>query len=116
MNQDKSFTDLHRLLNSKDFESEEELQEFLAGLTGKKIPSSKKENLADKERAQDLVFEARELSRQQGKRKVHQALELDPDCIEAYEYLRVQNGISPKPWIIIKKELKSAASVLEELF
>jgi tetratricopeptide (TPR) repeat protein len=87
MNQDKMFNDLHRLLNSKSFENEEELQKFLDGVVGKEISSRPKEELTDEERAQDLVFEAQELPREQGKRKARQALELDSNCIEAYEYL-----------------------------
>lgn len=84
---DKMFTDLHRLLNSKDFKSEEELQEFIDDLTGKKIPSQNKEELTDEEQAQDLVLEAWDLHPDAGKGKARKALDLDPDCIEAYEYL-----------------------------
>lgn len=86
-NRDKMFADLHRLLNSKEFESEEELQEFLGGLTGKKIPSRNKEELTPQEQAQELIFEAWDLHPDKGKEKAREALDLDPDCIEAYEYL-----------------------------
>lgn len=86
-NKDKAFTDLHRLLNSKEFENEEELQAFLGGLTGKEIPARKKEDLTDEERAQDLMFDAWELPPDQGKKKALEALSLDSSCIAAYEYL-----------------------------
>lgn len=84
---DKMFSDLHRLLNSKDFESEKELQGFLDGLVGKKVPSQEKEELTAEEQAQDLVFEAWELPPERGKEKALEALSLDSGCIEAYEYL-----------------------------
>lgn len=84
---DKMFSDLHRLLNSKDFESEKELQGFLDGLVGKKIPSQDKVNLSAEEQAQELIFEAWELPSAQGKQKALEALSLDSGCIEAYEYL-----------------------------
>lgn len=84
---DKMFTDLHRLLNSKEFESEQELQGFLDGLMDKKIPSFKKEDLTAEEQAQDLMFEAWELPPDAGKEKALEALSLDSSCIEAYEYL-----------------------------
>ncbi len=84
---DKVFTDLHRLLEAQNFKSKEEMQEFLDSLTNKPIPSFPKEVLSDRERAQDLVFEAYELPQQQAKKKIDEALRLDPDCIEAYEFL-----------------------------
>jgi tetratricopeptide (TPR) repeat protein len=43
--------------------------------------------LNNKEQAQDLVLEAYELTPAKAKKKIEKALELDPDCIEAYEYL-----------------------------
>lgn len=86
-NKDKAFTDLHRLLNSKEFESEEELQTLLNRLVGQEIPVRKKEDLTDEERAQDLILDAWELPPDQGKEKALQALSLDSSCIEAYEYL-----------------------------
>lgn len=40
-----------------------------------------------KEQAQDLVFSAYDLTPTNGKINIEKALQLDPDCIEAYEYL-----------------------------
>ena len=84
---DKFMTDLHRLLGNQDFQNEDELKSFLDGLTGKKIPSVSKNTLTNKEKAQDLVLEAYELTPAKAKKNIDKALELDPDCIEAYEYL-----------------------------
>lgn len=77
-NPDKIFADLHRLLNSKEFENEEELQKFLDGLTGKKISSRNNEELTPQEQAQDLMFEAFDLPPDEGKEKAREALLPDP--------------------------------------
>jgi len=84
---DKFMTDLHRLLGSKDFKNEDELKSFLGSITGKKIPAVSKKGLTNKEKAQDLVFEAYELTPVKAKKNIEKAIELDPDCIEAFEYL-----------------------------
>jgi len=84
---DKFMTDLHRLLGAQDFQNEDDLKNFMDKLVGKKIPSFSKNALTKKEQAQDLVLEAYELTPANAKKKIDKALALDPDCIEAYEYL-----------------------------
>lgn len=85
--QDKMMQDLHRLLESQNFKSEDEVRKFMDGLMGKPIPSFPKESLTIKEQAQDLIFEAIELPNEKGYQLALKALKMDPDCIEAYEYL-----------------------------
>lgn len=85
--QDKMMTDLQRLLATQDFKSEADLQKFMNSLLGQKIPSFPKEVLNRQEQAQDLVFEAYELSPAKAKQNIKKALSLDSNCIEAYEYL-----------------------------
>ena len=87
VSKDKMFTDLHRLLETQNFKSEDELKNFLNNMMGAEIPSFPKEALSIKEQAQDLIFEAHESSITEGRKKAAEALKLDPDCIEAYEYL-----------------------------
>ena len=84
---DKFLTDLHRLLETQDFQNEEDLKKFMDSIVGQKIPTFSKNALNNKEQAQDLVLEAYELTPVKAKKKIEKALELDPDCIEAYEYL-----------------------------
>ncbi|MCX6161054.1 MAG: hypothetical protein NTV87_06935 [Ignavibacteriae bacterium] len=84
---DKLMTDIQRLLETQNFKSEKEMKSFLDGITGKPIPSFPKAVLNNQEKAQDLVYEASELSPAKAKAKIKKALQLDPDCIEAYEYL-----------------------------
>ncbi len=84
---EKMMLDLQRFIDKQEFTSEEELQLFLKSLTGKKIPTLPNEELTPKEQAQDLIFAAHELTPAKAKANVKKALALDPDCIEAYEYL-----------------------------
>lgn len=83
----KMMADLNRLLKDKQFESKEELDAFLKELMGAPIPETPLEELSDKEKAEDLVFEAWELPAGQGIKNAKKALQLDPDCIAAYEFL-----------------------------
>jgi len=85
--QDKFMTELTRLLESQNFQSEEEMEKFLNDLMGKDISSFKNKPSTNKEKAQDLVYEAYDLTPAIAKKKIEKALQLDPDCIEAYEYL-----------------------------
>lgn len=85
--QDKVKLDLHRLLESQNFKSEDEVRKFMDDLMSKPIPSFPKESLTIKEQAQDLIYEAIEQSEDKGYQLALEALQMDPDCTEAYEYL-----------------------------
>ncbi|MDD3498614.1 MAG: hypothetical protein PHH24_03910 [Candidatus Moranbacteria bacterium] len=84
---EKMMADLHRMLESQDFKSEKDMRKFLDGILGKPIPSMPEDLLSPQEKAQDLVFGAYDLEFPEAKENIAEALELDPDCIEAYEYL-----------------------------
>lgn len=86
-NPEKMMADLQRLLQTQNFKSKEELEQFMNSLMGSPIPSFPQEALNAQEQAQDLVFEARELPPAQARKKAKEALQLDPDCIAAYELL-----------------------------
>ncbi len=79
--------DLQRLLQRQDFKSEDELNQFLSGLLGNTIPTFPDMKLTNKEKAQDLVEAAYNLPPAKAKKTIEKALHLDPDCIEAYEFL-----------------------------
>ncbi|CAN5808100.1 hypothetical protein BH24BAC1_BH24BAC1_38180 [soil metagenome] len=84
---EKMMADLQRLLQTQNFKSKEELEQFMNSLMGSPIPSFPKEALSAQEQAEDLVFAARELPPAQARKKAKEALQLDPDCIAAYELL-----------------------------
>jgi tetratricopeptide (TPR) repeat protein len=85
--QDKLMADFQRLLESQNFKSDDEVRKFMEGMMGKEIPSFPDECLTAKEKAQDLVFAAYDLPPDKAKINIDTALGLDPDCIEAYEFL-----------------------------
>lgn len=89
---DKLMTDFHRLLESQEFKTEADLRAFMDSIMGKQIPSFPKEALSLKEQAQDLVFEAYDLPPAKAKIKINEALKLDPDSIEAYEFLGLRES------------------------
>jgi tetratricopeptide (TPR) repeat protein len=88
-NPNKISTDLQRLLETQNFQSEEELRAFLESLMGQQIPSFEKEALSTEEQAEDLIFEAHGMSPSKAKKNIYKALELDQNCIPAYELLGI---------------------------
>ncbi|MGB3199103.1 MAG: hypothetical protein WBB17_15365 [Saprospiraceae bacterium] len=79
--------DLHRMLELQEFKSEDELKNFINNLMGKEIPSFPPEALRFDEQAQDLVLEAYDLPLDKARINIQEALRLDSNCIEAFEYL-----------------------------
>jgi tetratricopeptide (TPR) repeat protein len=84
---EKIMTDLQRLVETQEFKSEDELRRFINSINDQKIPSFPEEALTHSEQAQDLVYAAYDLTRTKAKAIIEKALKLDPDCIEAYEFL-----------------------------
>lgn len=95
MKQNKDpFKDLYRILDKKDFKNEDELKEFMNSIMMKPIPELEEEELTKEERAQDLVEEAYDLPIRDAIKNIDVALNFNPDCIEAYEFLgSVQRSI-----------------------
>ncbi len=84
---DKMIKDLQRLIESQDFKSKEELDQFLSSLAGSPIPELPDEVLSEAEKAENLVYQAYGEDIEEGLKLVNDALELDKDCIEAYLFL-----------------------------
>lgn len=79
--------DLHRLLDKQNFKNEEEIKEFMNSIMLKPLPEIGEEELSKEQRAQDLVEEAYDLPIREAMKNIDVALNFNPDCIEAYEYL-----------------------------
>jgi hypothetical protein len=80
---EKLMLDLQRMLAAQNFQSAEEAQKFMEKLKGQ--PIGKMRPTTPEERAQDLVYDAREMGPGiEGDKKVFSALKLDPDCVEAF--------------------------------
>jgi len=80
-------TNLNRLLARQNFKDMNEMQAFLDNLKGKSLYDLPEMELSPEEQAQDLVHEAFSLTPAKAKKNIEKALSLDPNCIEAYEYL-----------------------------
>jgi len=98
-----NLTDLNRLLARQNFKDEKELQAFLNNLTGKSLYDLPKMDLTPEEQAEDLVYEAYNLTPAKAKKNIEKALELDKNCIDAYEYLAA-----------IEKKLEKKLEILEK--
>lgn len=108
MNKDhnKLMTDLHRLLNVQDFKSDADIQEFMKNIIGQQISSLPEEALSPQEQAQDLVYEAYDLSAIKAKQNIKKALKLDSNCIEAYEFLGYKEDVEEIAILFYEKGIK----------
>ena len=84
---DKFHHTLQKLIEQQGIQTQEELEALMRSLMGKPLPELSKEDMTEQEQARELVWEAQELPIDKGRRRAKKALKLDPDCIEAYEYL-----------------------------
>ncbi|HQU61156.1 MAG: tetratricopeptide repeat protein [Phaeodactylibacter sp.] len=97
---DKDWSIINRIIESQEFQNLEELQAFLnkniVGKTPEQLAAEFPMEKADAQKAQDLVYEAMEVrSAAKARKLVEQALKLDPDCVEAYEF-KGDNSLTPE--------------------
>jgi tetratricopeptide (TPR) repeat protein len=88
-------TDLQKLIEEQGLESIDEINAFMQELVteGKPIPRMKKETPL--EQAQDLIYDAWESASQKKRISLaNKALELSPDCADAYSLLAVDTASS----------------------
>jgi len=104
--QNKLITDLQRLLKTQDFKSEADIQKFMKNIIGQQISSLPEEALSPQEQAQDLVYEAYDLSTTKAKQNIKKALKLDSNCIEAYEFLGYKEDIAEIAILFYEKGIK----------
>ncbi|MBZ0206603.1 MAG: hypothetical protein K8H89_09780 [Flavobacteriales bacterium] len=77
--------DLQKLLAKQEFSGEADINAFLEKFMTEPIPEFEPETDADK--AEALAMSAYSLTRAKGRKVVEQALDLDPECMTALEYL-----------------------------
>ena len=85
-NVEKDISKLMEEINKQDFRSVDTMNDFMNKFIGKKLDDLP-ERTDKKARSQDLVYEAYEQSISKGRQLVKQALELDPNNADAYNYL-----------------------------
>ncbi|MFB0524472.1 MAG: tetratricopeptide repeat protein [Phycisphaerae bacterium] len=78
--------DIHRMIEGRDFSSEDDLQEFLnENVVGKKLP--RQAGTTPLEQAQDLMYDAFDSRGRKQLQLARKALEICPDCADAYVLL-----------------------------
>lgn len=91
---EKTMADIRRLIEEKEFSSIEEMNEFIKGLIasgGGRIPDVAPRT--DLERAQDVMYEAWDTaSRKKRVDLAKYALEISPDCADAYVLLATETA------------------------
>jgi hypothetical protein len=103
---DKLMAEIQRLIAGQEFNSEEELQTYLKGILGQEIPSSPHSLLSAEEQAQELVFAAYKLPINKAKLKIEKALQLDRNCIVAYEFLGTQEDAAEIAIVFYEKGIQ----------
>ena len=106
---------LMREIQKQDFESEEQINEFMKKMQGKSLDDLP-ESTTDKGRSQDLVYDAYEQSVTKGKKLIKQALELDPDNADAYNYLASIETDVDKALVLYTKAIEAGERSLGEEF
>jgi tetratricopeptide (TPR) repeat protein len=94
--------DVHRTLEGKKFASKDELNSFLQSLVGKNLEGvlGSRAERHPKEKAQDLAYRALEAENPvEAVALAGQALELDPDCVDALAALALYTAKSREQYI-----------------
>ncbi len=86
LDSEKALAKLLQKIENGDFENAQQVQDYIRSMKGKNFDDLP-ESTTDKDRSQDLVLEAYEETVPKGKKLIKQALELDPDNADAYNYL-----------------------------
>mgnify|MGYP003116707857 CR=1 FL=1 len=86
MSTEKDLAKLIEEIKKQEFETTDEINDFLRNLQGQSLEDLPKRT-DKKGRSEDLVFEAYEHPVSKGKKLVKQALAIDPNNVEAYNYL-----------------------------
>ncbi|MDK2979202.1 MAG: hypothetical protein PWP52_1916 [Bacteroidales bacterium] len=115
MNTEKYLAKLMEEIKKRDFKSTDELNDFINNLMGQSLDDLP-ERTDKKGRSQDLVFEAYEQPVSKGKQLVKQALELDPNNADAYNYLASIEKDIDKAIVMFEKAIKAGEKTLGKKF
>ncbi len=117
-NHEKAMLDLQRLLKTQNFKTPEEMEAFLQqNILGQKIPSFDKEALTPEEYAQDLVYQAMDNDDLiEADKLIFSALQHDPECVEAFEYMGDMAGSPMNSLMFFKNACVLAEKKLGEKF
>ena len=94
-------------IDKQGFENVDQINEFMKNMQGKSLDDLPMRT-DKKGRSQDLVSEAHSLPTSKGKKLVKQALELDPNNVDAYNYLADLERDVDKALKLYKKAVEAA--------
>jgi tetratricopeptide (TPR) repeat protein len=93
---EKMMADMGRLLEEQEFESAEEANAFLQQFIGVKELPKPAADLTILDQAQEKIYEAMEASGKRRVRLAREALEISPDCADAYVLLADETAQTPE--------------------
>lgn len=115
MNTEKHLAKLIEEIKKQGLENMDEINEFLQKMQGQSIDDIP-ERTDNKGRSQDLVYDAYEQPVAKGKKLVKQALELDPDNADAYNYLASIEKDIDKAIVLFEKAIAAGEKSLGKKF
>jgi len=115
MDMEKDLIKLMNEIEKHDFKSVNELNDFVSNITGKKFDDLP-ESTDDKSRSLDLAFQAYEEPVSKGKKLIKEALRLDPNNAEAYNYLASIEKDVDKAMKLFEKAIKAGEKTLGKKF
>ncbi len=115
MDTEKYLSKLIEEIKKKSFTSIDEANDFIQNLM-EQYPDDLPERTDNKGRSQDLVFEAYNQPVSKGKKLVKQALELDTNNAEAYNYLASIEEDIDKAIVLYEKAIKTSEKTLGKKF
>ena len=102
-------------IDSQGFENIDQVNEFMKKMQGKSLDDLP-ESTSDKGRSQELVIKAQDETPAKGKKLIEQALALDPDNADAYNYLASVERDVDKSLAIYRQAVEAGERALGEEF
>ena len=115
MNTERDLSRLMEEIKKQGLETTDQINDFLKNLQGQNLNDLPKRT-DKKGRSQDLVFEAYEQPISKGKELVEQALELDPNNTDAYNYLASIEKNIDKAIVLFEKAIRAGEKTLGKKF
>ena len=115
MKTEKDLAKLIEEIKRQGLETTDEINDFLKKIQGQNF-NNLPERTDKKGLSQNLVYEAYEQSVTKGKKLAEQALKLDPDNAEAYNYLASVEKDIDKAILMFEKAIKAAEKTLGKRF
>lgn len=115
LDNERSIAKLMQEIQNQDFENVDQLNEFMKTMQGKSLDDLP-ESTTDKGRSQDLVLQAYDETPAKGKELIKQALELDPDNADAYNFLASVETNVDKALALYKQAVEAGERALGEEF